>query len=82
MRCNAIVDVGHSSKKVIKTSRRNCFLEQTNCECIIDPFCRVIHTLSVNSTQFIESRAKLLNAYNEPGIKSLILFPLQVHRSL
>lgn len=58
------------------------FLERTNCACIVDGFRRVINTLSVNSAQFVESRAKLLNAYNEPGIKSLILFPLQVHRSL
>ena len=71
MRCNAMVHVGHLSKIiVIKTSRRNCFLEQTNHECIIDRFCRIIHTLSVNSKQFVESQAKLLNAYNEPGIKS------------
>ena len=33
---------------------------------------------------FVESQAacKLLNAYNEPGIKSLILFPPQLHRYL
>ena len=42
------------------------------------------HTFFIgeNSTQFVESRAKLLNAYNEPGIKSLILFPLQLSTSL
>ena len=57
-------------KIVIKTSRCNCFLERTNHECIIDRFRRVVHTLSVTSTPFVESRAKLLNAYNEPGSHS------------
>ena len=67
MRCNAMVHVGHI-KIVIKTSRSNCFLERTNREYIIDRFCRVIRTLSVNSTQFVESRGKLLNTYNEPSL--------------
>ena len=76
-----MVHVGHLSKIiVIKTSHSNCFLERTNREYIIDRFRRVIHTLSVNSISNLE--LKLLNAYNEPRIKSLILFPLQVHRSL
>ena len=64
--------------KVTKTSRRNCFLERTNRECIIDRFGRVIHT----AHSFVESQAKLLNAYNEPGIipvRSLPLMPIIMH---
>ena len=68
MRCNRLWFMLDIYQNSLKTSRRNCFLERTNRECIINQFRRVIHTLSVNSTQFVESRAKLLNAYNEPEL--------------
>ena len=63
-----MLDIYQSSHK--KHPAAIAFLERTNREYIIDRFRRVVHTLSVNSTQFVESRAKLLNAYNEPGINS------------
>ena len=56
------------------------FLERTNCECIIDRFSRII-LYRWTAHSFVKSQVRLLNAYNEPGMESLILFPLQLHRS-
>ena len=72
MCCNAMVHAGHLSMKIaIKTSCRNCFFERTNHEFIIDRFSHVIH-YRCTAHSFVESQATLLNAYKEPGIKSLL----------
>ena len=51
-------------------------------DCIIDGSVASYFIGEHHTVNFVESQARLLNAYNKPGIKPLILFPLQLHRSL